>query len=240
MKALKIDNQQVTLVDQVENRLLRYFKDNNMKKGDSIPKENELAEALGVARGVLREALSRLKMMGLIETRTRRGMVLSEPKILVGLERVMNPNILSDETLFDLLGFRVAIEVGICKQVIDNLTPAFLKEMEYIVNDGVVFENNMYTPVSEYEFHSKLFEITGNKTIVDFQAIIRPVSLFIKEKFSDLIEAINKELNLNGGIVTHKDLLNFLKKHDKTGFQEAMERHFLPYYILMQNKNHER
>ena len=59
--------------------------------GDSIPNEIELSSALGVARSVLREALSRLKMMGMIESRTRRGMILTEPFILGGMKRVVDP-----------------------------------------------------------------------------------------------------------------------------------------------------
>ncbi|MFA7155529.1 MAG: GntR family transcriptional regulator, partial [Proteiniphilum sp.] len=89
MERLKIQNNSITLVDQVEDKLLNYFREKDLKNGDHIPNEMELAASLGVARSVLREALSRLKMMGMIETRTRRGMVLTEPSILGGMRRVV-------------------------------------------------------------------------------------------------------------------------------------------------------
>ncbi len=237
MKNLKINDRQITLVDQVEEKLLDFFKQQDLHPGNSIPKEQELAEALGVARSVLREALSRLRMLGLIETRPRRGMILSEPPVLGGMKRVIDPRILGEETLFNILGFRVALEIGICGQVIRNLTDAYIEELENIVNNGVVFENNEYTPVSEYEFHAKLYEITGNDTIMEFQEIIRPVSIFIRNKFKDLIEPINKELSAAGKVVTHKDLLEFLKKRDKEGFQAAMENHFIPYNLILNKKS---
>ena len=63
---MKIEINQTTLIDQVEDSLLTYFKKNDLRCGDSIPNENNLAAELGVARSVVREALSRLKMMGLI------------------------------------------------------------------------------------------------------------------------------------------------------------------------------
>ena len=100
------------MVDQVEDKLLNYFRSQDLKVGDSIPNEIELSSALGVARSVLREALSRLKMMGMIESRTRRGMILTEPFILGGMKRVVDPRIMSQESLLDLLGFRVALEIG--------------------------------------------------------------------------------------------------------------------------------
>ena len=133
MDTLKVHSQTITLVDQVEDKLLNYLKEKDIRTGDSIPNELELAAALGVARSVLREALSRLKMMGMIETRTRRGMILTEPTILGGMERVVDPRILGEEALFDILGFRIALEIGICSDIFRNITPEDISELEEIV-----------------------------------------------------------------------------------------------------------
>jgi GntR family transcriptional regulator, transcriptional repressor for pyruvate dehydrogenase complex len=233
MDDLKIKNKSITLVDQVEDKLLNYFREKKLKPGDSIPNEGQLAESLGVARSVLREALSRLRMLGMIESRTRRGMILTEPHILKGMERVIDPQILGEETLFNLLGFRVALEIGICNNIFENLTDNDIVELEKIVDNSVVYQNNMYMPVSEHKFHSKLYEITGNKTIIQFQEIIYPVSLFVKDKFVDFLEPINKELNQNREIVTHRDLLEFIKAMDRDGFRKALEMHFKPYYRIL-------
>ena len=180
MENLKIDGQSITLVDQVEDKLLNYFRSQDLKVGDSIPNEIELSSALGVARSVLREALSRLKMMGMIESRTRRGMILTEPFILGGMKRVVDPRIMSQESLLDLLGFRVALEIGISSDIFHNIKEQDIMELEEIVNAGVALGNNEYANLSEYTFHSKLYEITGNKTIVQFQSIIHPVMNFVK------------------------------------------------------------
>lgn len=180
MYNLKLHNQAVTLVDQVEDSLLNYFREHDLRIGDSIPNELDLAAALGVARSVLREALSRLKMMGMIETRTRKGMILTEPSILGGMKRVVDPRILSEDSLFDILGFRIALEIGICSDLFRNITPEDIVELEEIVRLGIVFENNEYAPISEFTFHAKLYEITGNKTIREFQEIIHPVMVFVR------------------------------------------------------------
>ena len=236
MDKLKIYNQSVTLVDQVEDKLLNYFKNNDLRTGDPIPNELELAATLGVARNVLREALSRLKMMGMIESRTRRGMILTEPSILGGMKRVVDPRILSEESLFDILGFRIALEIGICSDLFRNITSEDIAELEEIVKMGVMFENNEYAPVSEFTFYAKLYEITGNRTISEFQGIIHPVMVFVKDKFKDLLEPINIEMKEKGEIVTHEDLLEFIKKKDEEGFRRALEKHFAVYKIFMNNR----
>jgi DNA-binding FadR family transcriptional regulator len=239
METLKIQNHTITLVDQVEDKLLTYFKGKNLYAGEAIPNELELANALGVGRSVLREALSRLKMMGLIESRTRRGMILTEPSILGGMKRIVDPRILSEDSLFDLLGFRIALEIGMCSDLFLHITDKDVNELEEIVRLGIAFENNAYAPVSEFSFHARLYEITGNKTISEFQEIIHPVMVFVKDKFKDFLEPINIEMKKMNRIVTHADLLDFIKKRDETGYREALEQHFAVYKIFLRNRNQE-
>lgn len=55
-----------------------------------------------------------------------------------------------------------------------------------------------YAPISEFTFHAKLYEITGNKTIMEFQEIIHPVMEFVKKKFKELLEPINIQIKQKG------------------------------------------
>ena len=76
IETLKIDNTTTTLVDSVEHRLLRFFNEKHQRPWSSIPREAELAKALGGGRAVSRDALSRSKMPGLIVSGTKRGMMV--------------------------------------------------------------------------------------------------------------------------------------------------------------------
>jgi len=55
-----------SLVDKVEDSIVELLQERKLSVGDVIPKEVELAQALGVSRTVIREALARLRMRGLI------------------------------------------------------------------------------------------------------------------------------------------------------------------------------
>ena len=237
MDRLRIQNNSTTLVDQVEDRLLNYFKEKDLQKGDAIPNEMELTVSLGVSRSVVREALSRLKMMGIVETRTRRGMVLSEPSIFGGMKRAVDPRILSEDTLFDILGFRIVLEIGICSEIFRKITPDDIADLEEIVNVGIMYENNEYAPFSEFAFHTKLYKITGNKTIAEFQDIIHPVMTFVKDKFQEFLAPINIRLKEEDRIVTHQNLLQYLKDGDEDGYRRALEEHFEVYRIFISQKN---
>ena len=69
-----------------------------------FPKELELARALGVGRSVLREALSCLRMLGLIETLDTEGDAPCLAFLILGMSRIVEPNMLSHKTLFKILG----------------------------------------------------------------------------------------------------------------------------------------
>ena len=224
---MKIEINQTTLIDQVEDSLLTYFKKNDLGRGDSIPNENSLAAELGVARSVVREALSRLKMMGLIHA------------ILGGMKRVIDPRVLSEETILDLLDFRIALEIGISTDIFRKITPKDIEELSEIVKMGIVFENNEYALISESAFHTKLYKITGNKIISEFQEIIHPILVYVKEKFKDYLKPINIEMSKSGRIATHADLLDFIKKGDEKGYRDAIERHFEVYKIFKVNRSQE-
>ena len=43
MDTLKVHSQTITLVDQVEDKLLNYLKEKDIRTGDSIPNELDLA-----------------------------------------------------------------------------------------------------------------------------------------------------------------------------------------------------
>lgn len=236
MNVLQIQSQAITLVDQVEDQLLSYLKTNNYKVGDSIPNEMELTAALGVARSVLREALSRLKMLGMIECRPRRGMILREPSLLGSMHRIIDPRILSESTLYDIIGLRIALEVGMADMLLDNITDKDLSELEEIVQMEEALENNEYTLASELNFHVKLYSITGNKTMMEFQQIIHPIMQFIKDKFKEELRPINIRLKEENKMISHVDLLNYLKLKDRNGYKRAIEQHFEVYRIIMKDR----
>lgn len=123
-----------SLVDRVEKQLIELFISNKVKTGDSIPKEVELAELLGVSRTVIREALSRLRMIGLIDTKKKRGAILTNPDPLDLFSKSLYPTVLSEETLKDIFEMRLVLEMGMADFIFDRITEEDLVELEKIVS----------------------------------------------------------------------------------------------------------
>jgi GntR family transcriptional repressor for pyruvate dehydrogenase complex len=206
-----------TMADIVELKLLAFLKKNAFKPGDALPKEIELAEALGVSRNILREALSRLRMLGMVDTKKRRGMVLSSPDILGSLEKVMDPLIIDENTLQDFFELRLTLEMGLADILFIRKTTKDITELEQIALAEKVRDKNdvAFRIKSEVEFHGKIYRMTGNETMQRFQTMLLPI-------FGHLVSIEKKPA---GGKVTHLDLVNLLKTGTREEFRKGMREH---------------
>lgn len=213
-----IDNS--SLVDKVELNLLNLFTKKELNPGDSIPKEIELAEMMGVSRTVIRETLTRLKTMGLIETRKKKGAVIKSPDIAEILQKSLIPRILDQNTLRNIFEIRLIIEVGMADFIVDRASDKDIEELYSIVKDEVNASKDVLFDVDhEILFHGKLYEITGNDTLKSFQRMLLPVFNYA---YSSGI--INKQFNTKH-YVSHKELVEILKERDANKFRKGMRRH---------------
>lgn len=216
----------ITLVDQIENLILNYIVENKLTSGAEIPSELILAEEFNVGRNVVREALSRLRMLGVIESRKHRGILLREPDVLKCFAKVINPYLLSRDSILDLLDFRVSIETGISGLVIDNVTDDDILDLEKTIEKQEYVEDMKLKVDYEIEFHSKIYKITRNHIIISFLEMIVPLFSFVHENFEDF-RTINKKNE--GQLVRHEDLLVFLKSRDVNGYRSAIYNHLKAY-----------
>jgi len=160
-------------------------------------------------------------------------MVLREPPIFSGLKRVIEPHILGEDVMLNLLGFRVALEIGMAESIFKNITEEHIKDLEDILEQGNGDEFSQYSAEHDHEFHKKLYEITGNSMIIEFQEIIYPIFAFLRDKHIDHILKVNKEDKKTGNLVTHRDLVKALKNGDREAFFQGMADQFRAYSELL-------
>lgn len=58
-----------SIAEEVAGRILSLVKSGNLKTGDKLPTEQQMATALGISRPALREALKALTVLGVLESR---------------------------------------------------------------------------------------------------------------------------------------------------------------------------
>ncbi|HLU89189.1 MAG TPA: GntR family transcriptional regulator [Cyclobacteriaceae bacterium] len=212
-----------SLVDKVEQNLRDFFAEANLQPGDAIPKESDLAKSLGVSRTVVREALSRLKTLGLIESRRNRGIVLTHPDILGSFERVLNPMLLDTATLQDIFELRLVLEMGLADLLFIRKTKENIQRLDALVSREEHTQDRYLKNRFDAEFHSMLYEISGNQTILRFQQMLYPIFNLVHGGY------ITSKAEVTDA-VTHRDLLNELKGGTPASFREKMSIHLQVYF----------
>jgi DNA-binding FadR family transcriptional regulator len=209
-----------SLVDKVESNLVQLLQQQKLKVGDSIPTELELAEKLGVSRTVIREALLRLRMMGLIESRKKKGAVITSPDLFGIMSKSMNPHILDQETLKEIFEIRLVLEIGMADLIFHRVTKKDIEELKEIVsNEPPAAQYHLFNIEHEIAFHGKLYEITGNKTLKKFQKLLLPVFDYVHNS------GLLKKQSLLKTFVSHKGLIDIIENGSPNEFREAMRDH---------------
>jgi DNA-binding FadR family transcriptional regulator len=223
-----LDN--LSLVDKAEIRILKFFKENKLKPGDAIPKELEFSEAFGVSRTVVREALLRLRTLGIIDSKKHRGMVLTRPDIINNFERILDPTLLGDDTLRNLFELRLIMEMGIADFLFEHKTQKDMDELERIVTleEETSYEKDRFSLDREIAFHGKLYQMSNNATVQRFQSLLLPVFEYVY-----LEEAKKNKTDYqysSGQFVTHRMLMDNLRVGTPETYRSAMRRHLEPHF----------
>lgn len=227
----------LSLVEQTQKMILDYIASHPYDK--QLPKEEEFIEILNVSRGILREALSRLRALGIIETKKKRGSVLVNPDIFAILRPVINSNLLDKEALKNLYQFRLMMEIGAADFIFMGRTENNMKELDAIVEEEAMLEEELSKAESEEEkyalaykrsdidirFHGKLYEMTGNKYMTDFLFIVRHL-------FTLYAPTIKKDFR-ERTVVSHVGLYNLLRTGTPDAFRLAMRLHLNPLFTRM-------
>lgn len=210
----------VSLVDRVESNLVLLLQQQKLKVGDSIPTELELTEMLGVSRTVVREALMRLRLMGLIESKKKKGSVITSPDLFGNMSKSMNPHILSPETLREIFEIRLVLEIGMADLLFHRVSKEEIKILHEIVDDEPPStQQHLFVAEHEIAFHGKLYEITGNETLKKFQKLLLPVFDYVHKS------GLLKKQDLPKMFVSHKELVNILESGTPEQFRNGMRSH---------------
>lgn len=221
-----IDNS--TLVDKVEANLVDLLREKKLKVGDSIPTEMELAETLGVSRTVIREALLRLRTIGLLESKKKKGSVITSPDLFGIMSKSMNPYILDEETLKEIFEIRLVLEIGMADLLFYRITKEDIGELRKIVsNEPPATQYHLFNIEHEIAFHGKLYEITRNNTLKKFQKMLLPIFDYVHKS------GLLKTQPLLRTFVSHKELVDILENGTPEKFRNGMRSHLENHFIRL-------
>lgn len=205
--------------DIVVERLKAFITEGDLKPGDRLPNETELAARFGVSRLSLREATKALELFGILESKTGVGLTVGQ----VDLERVTGH-----------LGFHPALQNGSLRQLIDTrivietgALPFTAQRMREDANVYVTLRERVDSFRNSGElqelidldiaFHRALLDASGLAPLVAFNDLLQIFFLRFRE-------SVNKA-DWEPGISGHLRIINALRDQDVPQASNELREH---------------
>ncbi|HDL85049.1 MAG TPA: FadR family transcriptional regulator [Candidatus Acetothermia bacterium] len=210
----------------VAEQILSAIKQGLYKPDDKLPPERVLADEMGVSRNSIREALSALQVLNIIESRAGDGTYVKKMVGNINIESQILPILEESENPFRIFEARNILEMGVVELAIDTATAEALGQLEKVLDnmrecahagdyDGYLTTN--------LNFHLAIASATENPIIestmsflwstTSQQLLNKTLKRYWQEKFASSVEI-------------HEHIFTAIRDKNKELAHQAVRRHY--------------
>ncbi len=217
LKKIEIEDPVDLIIKQIQDLI----SSGTIKPGEKLPPERTLAEHLGVSRGQIRSAISKLQFYGILKVLPQSGTVVAGIGT-VALEGLMTDILKLEKSDFrSLVETRVILEKQAAFYAAERRTEDDLIHMsqaldvyeERIKKDGIAIDEDLL-------FHTKIIEATKNSVMRSMMIIITPDILHAFNKYKVCGQSDNLRT-----IREHREIYTCIADKDPTSALKMMEGH---------------
>lgn len=212
--------QQKKTYEEIARKLQRLVQAGNLKPGDRLPPERQLAALFGVSRNSVREAIKSLEQQGVLKSRRGAGTYIAAATQEELARRLGEAFARERHRLADIFELRLLLEPQIARLAAARISPGPLERLDSIMEtyDKAMRDNR---PVFEIDqsFHDTIATATGN------QCIVR-----LMEQMNDMLsesrdEALQSPARTQMALEDHRKILEALRRRDADDAGAAMAEH---------------
>jgi len=208
---------QERLYEQVARQVADLIGRGELKRGERLPAERDLARRLGISRPTVREAMIALEIAGLVEVRTGSGIYVRDEAGLPQITFDAGPG------AFDLLAARRMIEPEIAAAAAQAATAATVAVLDATIARLSAAQDHVASQDPDRDFHLALARATGNGVLVGI------VEGLWTAMFSPLFNALSARTGLPDNrrmtIADHTAVRDRVAARDPDGARAAMRAH---------------
>lgn len=213
-----METQVSSLTNQIEDKILQYIKDEQLKIGDKLPSEKELKSLFNVGRSSLREAISRLDSREVLETRRGSGTYIKN-LIPIDLDPLRLGYVKDKlELALDFIVVRLLLEPEMAALAARKATKEQKKEIQILCDkvEGCIKSGKNHL-MYDTEFHSSIARYSQNKVIENLIPLLN-------SSVATLIDVTNRKL-LPETVYSHRLISDSIIRGDELGARNAMVLH---------------
>jgi len=220
-------NIQKSIISQIRDLII--FK--NLEPGDKLPSERMLSEKFGVSRNIIRDAIQKLELYGLLKSRPQSGTFIAKIGIIALNSMVEDILRLDDPDFKSLVETRILLELKTVRLAALRRTDEDLKEInealqahkEKVLNGEKALQEDLL-------FHLAIAKACGNSSMNTFMLIITPeiITNFEKYHVCDPGLALSRTEE-------HQAVYDAIKNRSPQLAKQKMKEHFRELYKYCYN-----
>ena len=173
MKALTKRIKTGSVVKMVLKRIEEAVINKELKPGDYLPPETELAENLGVSKSSVREAIKMLEAMGIVEVRQGDGTFIKQKPDANGINTLVFTLLLQQGTSMEIFELREMFEPAYTLMAMKKATSEDIERIkDTITRLEESVKQNKQSADDDLAFHYAILETTRNPYVIKIGSTI--------------------------------------------------------------------
>lgn len=210
--------------EQVVAHVRALIERGELRRGDRLPAERDLAAQIGVSRPTVRAGLRALAAMGVVRSRHGSGTFIPDGPPALGSEPLSFLAALHGFTREEMYEARRILEVGAAGLAAERATP----EQTATLADEVAglfasLEDHQVFLVHDINFHRSVAAASGNPIVA---SLVEMVSALYYERRRDTA-AMASDRDLRDAAEAHRTIYQAIRARDPEGARRAMHAHLV-------------
>jgi GntR family transcriptional repressor for pyruvate dehydrogenase complex len=202
-------------VDKAVGGIRELIRSRALKVGDALPTEMELVSMLGAGRNTVREAVRILKAFGIVESRQKAGMTITDRRWHAAMDLYSFGLAISEETFIDVQNYRRLVEINIADTVFEHMDGAHIAELKQL-NDQMRLSDVTDAVDFDFRFHEAIISSSQNRTLVDIYGIMRPIIVRLMRLGKEVREAREQSY------AEHLGIIGAIEERDRIAYAHYM------------------
>lgn len=216
----------IKVYEQVTEQIQNMIVSKELKKGDRLPSERDLAEQLEVSRASVREALRALQIIGLIEVRQGEGSFIAQDFEKTLFQPLSVMFMLQDSKPEEIIQLRKIIEVETAYLAAQRATDEEIEKLRELIERLKVLkdlDDEEASVETDKKLHYYIAETSKNKLLSNVLSVISELmDKFIKDARGMIL---TDEKNKDVLIHQHEAVFKGIEARDPEAAARAMEDH---------------
>jgi GntR family transcriptional regulator, transcriptional repressor for pyruvate dehydrogenase complex len=222
---------------QIARQIRDLIRDGTLKVGEKLPPERALVEQFGASRACVREALSALEMLGLIECRSGQGNYIKADGSSGTIDGEMLKTLLQDHDPYEIFEARLEMEPTMAGLAAERATPEEVEKLKGLVgslatlSDTILANGLTDEVVDQYmetdrQFHMEVGRVAHNSVLF---TVYSGVNLMTRETHWKAMKSkgLHQESNIKAYAAEHEAILRAIVEKDAKAAQRESRRHLL-------------